>query len=116
MLYFLQFCPVAYEKKNENMVFPFAGTFCLAGHFFCPVRACRLAATIVDNGKTRYATHPQDSMLYTTEELRSHYLIEEVFVKDEANFVYSHNDRIIADDIFSHYSKVELGSTSDIGT
>ena len=66
--------------------------------------------------ETRYATHPQDSMLYTTEELRSHYLIEEVFVKDEANFVYSHNDRIIAGGILPVDSKVELGSTKELGT
>ena len=66
--------------------------------------------------ETRYATHPQDSMLYTTEEIRSHYLIEEVFVKDEANFVYSHNDRIIAGGILPVDSKVELGSTKELGT
>ena len=31
----------------------------------------------------RYANHPDDSKHYTTEELRKHYLIDKVFVKDE---------------------------------
>ena len=30
----------------------------------------------------RYANHPEDSKHYTTEQLRKHYLIEEVFVED----------------------------------
>ena len=45
---------------------------------------------------TRYSNHPNDVKHYTTEELREHFLIEDVFVKDEANLTYSHNDRIIA--------------------
>lgn len=44
----------------------------------------------------RYANHPDDSKKYTTEELRKHYLIENVFVKDEISLTYSHQDRIIA--------------------
>ena len=44
----------------------------------------------------RYANHPNDSKHYTTEELRQHYLIEEVFVKDDIALTYSHQDRIIA--------------------
>ncbi len=44
----------------------------------------------------RYANHPDDSKKYTTEELRKHYLIEEVFVKDDISLTYSHQDRIIA--------------------
>ena len=30
----------------------------------------------------RYANHPEDSKHYTTEELRKHYLIENVFVEN----------------------------------
>lgn len=44
----------------------------------------------------RYANHPNDSKHYTTEELRQHYLIEEVFVQDDIALTYSHQDRIIA--------------------
>ncbi|MBP1890215.1 4-deoxy-L-threo-5-hexosulose-uronate ketol-isomerase [Clostridium moniliforme] len=43
----------------------------------------------------RYATHPEDSKKYTTEELRKHYLVEKVFIKDEISLTYSHVDRII---------------------
>ncbi len=44
----------------------------------------------------RYANHPDDSKHYTTEELRKHYLIEDVFVKDDISLTYSHQDRMIA--------------------
>ncbi len=43
--------------------------------------------------ETRYSNHPNDVKHYTTKELREHFLIEEVFVNDEANLTYSHNDR-----------------------
>lgn len=44
----------------------------------------------------RYANHPDDSKHYTTEELRKHYLIEDVFVKDDISLTYSHQDRMVA--------------------
>ena len=43
----------------------------------------------------RYSNHPNDVKYYTTDELREHFLVEEVFVQDEVSLVYSHNDRII---------------------
>ncbi|MCR6514368.1 5-dehydro-4-deoxy-D-glucuronate isomerase [Clostridium sp. LY3-2] len=43
----------------------------------------------------RYANHPEDSKKYTTSEIRDHYLVEDVFVKDEIKLTYSHVDRII---------------------
>ena len=46
--------------------------------------------------ETRYSNHPNDVKHYTTSELREHFLIEQVFIGDEINLVYSHNDRIIA--------------------
>lgn len=45
--------------------------------------------------EVRYDTHPNDAMYYTTEELREHYLIENLFEKGKINTVYSHVDRII---------------------
>ena len=45
--------------------------------------------------EVRYDTHPNDAMFYTTEELRGHYLIENLFEKGKINTVYSHVDRII---------------------
>lgn len=44
----------------------------------------------------RYSNHPDDAKLYTTDDLRKHFLIEKVFVPDEISLVYSHFDRIIA--------------------
>ena len=43
----------------------------------------------------RYATHPEDSKNYTTEEIRSRYVVTEVFKKDDISLTYSHVDRII---------------------
>lgn len=45
--------------------------------------------------EVRYDTHPNDAMYYTTEELREHYLIENLFESGKINTVYSHVDRII---------------------
>jgi len=44
----------------------------------------------------RYSNHPTDVKHYTTDQLREHFLIESLFVADEVNLTYSHNDRIIA--------------------
>lgn len=43
----------------------------------------------------RYSNHPDDSKRYTTEELRKHYLVEEIFLGDKISLTYSHVDRII---------------------
>ena len=37
-----------------------------------------------------YYTHLEDSKHYTTEQLRKHYLIENVFVEDDISLTYSH--------------------------
>ncbi len=63
----------------------------------------------------RYSTHPEDSKHYVTEELRNHYLISKVFIKDEISFTYSHNDRIIAGGIMPVLKKVELPNSKDLG-
>ena len=63
----------------------------------------------------RYANHPDDSRLYTTEEIREHYAIEQVFVADDINLVYSHVDRIIAGGIMPVEQKLELKSGKELG-
>ena len=45
-----------------------------------------------------YYTYPEDAKHYTTEQLRKHYLIENVFVEDDISLTYSHQDRIIDGD------------------
>lgn len=42
-----------------------------------------------------YADHPDDTKHYTTEQLREHYLKEEIFLLDTIELAYSHVDRII---------------------
>ncbi len=43
----------------------------------------------------RYSNHPDDSKFYTTEELRSHYLQENIFAPNEILLTYTHVDRMI---------------------
>lgn len=64
----------------------------------------------------RYANHPEDSRHYTTEELRKHYLIDKVFVKDEIALTYSHQDRMIAGGAMPVEKELSLGSTKELGT
>jgi 4-deoxy-L-threo-5-hexosulose-uronate ketol-isomerase len=63
----------------------------------------------------RYGNHPEDSKHYTTEELRKHYLIETVFIADEANLVYSHVDRVIAGGIMPVNKEVKLEGSKELG-
>jgi len=43
----------------------------------------------------RYGANPQDTMHYTTEELRDEFLIDSLFASGEIRLVYSHIDRMI---------------------
>ncbi|MCL2558881.1 MAG: 5-dehydro-4-deoxy-D-glucuronate isomerase [Turicibacter sp.] len=67
------------------------------------------------NLETRYSNHPEDVKHYTTEELREHFLIESVFVADEVNLTYSHNDRIIAGGIMPVKETLTLTGGKDLG-
>ncbi|MCL6217515.1 MAG: 5-dehydro-4-deoxy-D-glucuronate isomerase [Zunongwangia sp.] len=48
----------------------------------------------------RYAHHPEDVKRYTTEELREHFLIPELFVKNQISLTYTMYDRYIAGGAF----------------
>lgn len=67
------------------------------------------------NLEIRYSNHPEDSKYYTTEELRQHYLIEKLFIEDEATLVYSHIDRIIAGGIMPVSKEVRLSAGKELG-
>ena len=43
----------------------------------------------------RYSSHPEDVKYYTTEELRDHFLITDLFQYGEIKSVYYHEDRMI---------------------
>ena len=47
------------------------------------------------NYEVRYAAHPEDARHYDTTRLRRDFLIEQLFVKDEVQMVYSMYDRMI---------------------
>ncbi|MBE0584195.1 MAG: 5-dehydro-4-deoxy-D-glucuronate isomerase, partial [Desulfofustis sp.] len=45
--------------------------------------------------EVRHPVHPEHMMLFDTTDLREHFLIEELFVPDQAKFVYCFYDRLI---------------------
>lgn len=52
------------------------------------------------NITTRHASHPEDVKHYDTQKIREHFLLENIFVKDQINGVYSTFDRLIVGGIF----------------
>lgn len=66
--------------------------------------------------EVRYSNHPNDVKHYTTEELRENFLIEEVFVPDIINLVYSHNDRIIAGGAYPINEELHLESGKELAS
>ena len=55
-----------------------------------------------------------DAKHYTTERLRSEYVIETIFAADEAVFTYSHFDRIIAGGVMPVNTAVELKGCKEL--
>ena len=47
------------------------------------------------NYEIRYAAHPQDAKHYDTARLRRDFLIENLFVANEVNMIYSMYDRMV---------------------
>ncbi|WP_156300490.1 5-dehydro-4-deoxy-D-glucuronate isomerase [Streptobacillus canis] len=64
----------------------------------------------------RYSVHPRDMKKYDTTELRENFLIEEVFVEDIVNLVYSHDDRMITGGVKPVNREVVLGEVKALGT
>ncbi len=64
----------------------------------------------------RYPSHPEDAKHYTTERLRKDYLIETVFVPDDAVFTYSHFDRIIAGGVMPVSKAVALTGSKELAS
>lgn len=62
----------------------------------------------------RFAHHPDDVKKYTTEELRKHFLIPELFVKNEINLTYTMYDRHIAGGAFPVDKKIKLDTIDDL--
>lgn len=60
------------------------------------------------NYELRYAAHPEDVRHYDTARLRRNFLIDTLFVKDEANMVYSMYDRIVVGGVMPVDEAVKL--------
>lgn len=66
--------------------------------------------------EVRYSNHPKDVKHYTTDQLREHFLIPTVFVEEEINLVYSHNDRIIAGGAMPIHKRLHLESGKELAS
>lgn len=66
------------------------------------------------NSEFRYAHHPNDVKKYTTEELREHFLIKDLFQNDEIKLVYSMYDRLIVGSVFPVSKALKLEPTDDL--
>ncbi len=62
----------------------------------------------------RYAHHPDDVRRYTTQELREHFLIPSIFVKNEINLTYTMYDRYIAGGAFPVDKALKLEPIDDL--
>ncbi|HEA30063.1 MAG TPA: 5-dehydro-4-deoxy-D-glucuronate isomerase [Leeuwenhoekiella sp.] len=62
----------------------------------------------------RYAHHPEDVKNYTTQALRDHFLIPNLFKKNEINLTYTMYDRYIAGGAFPVDKKVKLDPIDDL--
>ena len=63
----------------------------------------------------RYAVHPDHMKTLDTKGIREQFLVENLFVRDRLNMVYSHIDRIIAGGICPVNETVELKGTKELG-
>src|SRR3954468_20034830 len=55
-----------------------------------------------------YAVHPNDYTLYTTAQIREHFLLDRLFEQGKANFVYTHYDRMIVGGVMPVSTQLEL--------
>jgi 4-deoxy-L-threo-5-hexosulose-uronate ketol-isomerase len=63
----------------------------------------------------RYAVHPDHMKTLDTKGIREHFLVEDLFVRNRLNMVYSHIDRIIAGGVCPVNETVELKGTRELG-
>lgn len=66
------------------------------------------------NSQFRYAHHPDDVKQYSTSELRAHFLIPELFKKDEINLTYSMYDRFIVGGAYPVDKVLKLETIEDL--
>lgn len=64
----------------------------------------------------RYANHPEDARGYDTQQLRDHFLVDQVFVPDEISLTYSHVDRVVFGGAAPVEAELALRGGKDFGT
>lgn len=68
----------------------------------------RLHNKVMLNTSTRYAIHPSQVRGFNTDQLREHFLIEDLFADNSVNLVYTHYDRLIVGGVKPVGQAVEL--------
>lgn len=58
--------------------------------------------------KQIYSVHPEDYKRYDTQAIRDHFLLDSLFEKGEARFVYTHYDRMIVGGVMPAGKEIEL--------
>lgn len=81
---------------------------------FLEERNLKIKKTHMTNSDFRFAHHPDDVKKYETGELRKHFLISEIFIKDEINLTYTMYDRFIAGGAFPVNKKIKLETIDDL--
>lgn len=62
----------------------------------------------------RYSANPENFKRYTTDELRKEFLIENLYVEDKVNVVYSHVDRMVVFGIMPVHKNLSLDDGIDV--
>ncbi|WP_430605985.1 5-dehydro-4-deoxy-D-glucuronate isomerase [Enterococcus sp. DIV0180] len=65
--------------------------------------------------KTRYTHSPEDIRHYSTEQLRTEFLVEKVFVLGEIRLTYTHNDRMIFGGVTPTTTTLEVKLDKELG-
>ena len=68
------------------------------------------------NLEIRYAEHPGDMKLYDTAKMRSHFLFDKVFIKDEISLCYTHSDRVVFGGAYPVAEKLALKGGKEFGS
>ena len=63
----------------------------------------------------RYTEHPEDMKYYDTGKMRSRYLFDKVFLKDEISLCYTHVDRVVFGGACPAEKKLRLEGGKDFG-
>jgi len=64
----------------------------------------------------RYAEHPDDFRGYDTAAMRERFLLEKVFLEDEINLAYTHQDRMVFGGAFPVNKALKLEGGKDFGS